>query len=85
LLALGADTEAEDEAGLTPLDQAALSGEREMAQQLIEQDARIRLPAAVSLERHDDIQRLLREDPDCLRPGGRWEKLIVRASETASG
>ncbi|HEY7878173.1 MAG TPA: ankyrin repeat domain-containing protein [Gemmatimonadaceae bacterium] len=84
LLALGADMEAEDEAGLTPLDQAALSGERAMAQQLIDHGADLRLPAAVALERHDDIQRLLADDPDALRPGRRWGTLIIRASERAS-
>lgn len=83
LLELGADLEEEDAAGLTPLDQAALSGEREMAQRLISHGARIRLPAAVALERGDEIERLLREEPDALRPGGRWDKLIIRASEHA--
>jgi ankyrin repeat protein len=81
LLELGADVEMEDAAGLTPLDQAALSGEGEMAEQLIAHGARLGLPAAVALERHDDVERLLREDPDCLRPGGRWDKLLIRASE----
>ncbi|MGH7721097.1 MAG: ankyrin repeat domain-containing protein [Gemmatimonadaceae bacterium] len=83
LLALGADTEAQDAAGLTPFDQAALSDEKDMAQRLIDRGARVRLPAAVALERRDDIERLLREEPDCLRPGGRWDKLILRASERA--
>jgi len=81
LLELGADVEMEDAAGLTPLDQAALSGEGEMAEQLIAHGARLRLPAAVALERYDDVERLLREDPLCLRPGGRWDKLLIRASE----
>ncbi|HEX5437363.1 MAG TPA: ankyrin repeat domain-containing protein, partial [Gemmatimonadaceae bacterium] len=85
LLALGADTEAEDAAGLTPLDQAALSGERAMAQRLIEGGARLRLPAAVAVDRRDDTERLLRQEPDSLRPGGRWDKLIIRASERAPG
>jgi ankyrin repeat protein len=85
LLELGADTEAEDEAGLTALDQAALSDQREMARQLLEGGARLRLPAAVALERPDDIERLLKEEPDCLRPGGRWGRLIIRAAERAPG
>jgi ankyrin repeat protein len=85
LLELGVDTELEDAAGLTPLDQAALSGERQMAQRLIDHGATLRLPAAVALERDADIQRLLHADPDCLRPGGRWDKLILRAAETAPG
>ncbi len=83
LLALGADAEAEDAAGMTPLDQAAVSGEIEMAQLLIDNGARVRLPAAVALERHDEIAQILAENPDCLRPGGRWARLIIRASERA--
>jgi ankyrin repeat protein len=85
LLDLGADTEAEDAARLTPLDQAALSGKSELAERLIERGAVIRLPAAMALGRTDDVVRLLRGDPDCLRPGGRWETLIIRASQLASG
>jgi ankyrin repeat protein len=85
LLDLGADTEAEDQAGLTALDQAGLSGEHELARQLMDHGAKLRLPAAVALERVDDIHRQLREDPGCLRPGGRWGRLIIRAAERASG
>jgi len=83
LLELGADTEATEAAGLTPLDQAALNGEREMAHRLLEHGARIGLPSAVALEMPDEISRVLRDDPYCLRPGGRWDKLIIRASERA--
>ncbi len=83
LLALGADAEGEDAAGMTPLDQAAVGGEAEMAQLLIDNGARVRLPAAVALDRHDEIARILAESPDCLRPGGRWARLIIRASERA--
>lgn len=83
LLELGANVESEDAAGLTPLDQAALSGERAMAELLIEHRARIRLPAAVALERYADMERLLADDPHALRPGGRWEKLLIRAAERA--
>ncbi len=85
LLELGADTDATDAAGLTPLDQAALSGEREMAQRLLDHGARIGLPAAVALGMSDEIERLLRDDPHWLRPGGRWDKLIIRASARAPG
>ena len=83
LLELGANVEAEDAAGLTPLDQAALSGEREMAEALIAHGALIRLPAAVALERFDVVDMLLSEDPHALRPGGRWDKLVIRAAERA--
>ena len=85
LLALGADVDATDAAGLTALDQAALDGGREMAQALIAGGATIRLASAIFLERHEDVARLLREDPDCLKPGGRWSTLIVRAAGRAPG
>jgi len=83
LLALGAEVDARDAAGLTPLDQAALAGERAMAERLIARGARVDLPAAVALGRDDDMQRLLRDEPESLRPGGRWDRVIVRASERA--
>ena len=85
LIELGADIDARDAAGLTALDQAALNGETAMAEFLIERSATIELPAAVALERNDDIERLLRHDPDCLKPGNRWGRLIVRAAERTSG
>ena len=85
LLELGANVDALDEAGLTALDQAALAGEAGMAQLLLDSGAEIRLPAAVGLRRTRDIERLLREDPECLKPGQRWGTLIVRASERGPG
>jgi ankyrin repeat protein len=85
LLDLGAKPESLDEAGFTALDQAALVGEIEMAQMLLDQDAKVRLPAAICLGRTRDIDRLLRRDPDTLKPGGRWGNLILRASERAPG
>jgi ankyrin repeat protein len=85
LLDLGADLEARDDTGLTPLDQAALSSEHEMAERLIAHGARVELPAAIALGRRDDIDRLLRDRPYDLRPGGRWERLIIRAAEKAKG
>jgi ankyrin repeat protein len=83
LLELGADTQARDRNGLTPLDQAAFNGEVEYAQVLIDHGARIELPAAIALQRPADVDRLLAEDPDCLKPGGSWATLIVRAAERA--
>lgn len=83
LLDLGADMEARDRAGLTPLDQAALAGLPDYAQLLIDRGARLELPAAVALGRAADIERLLAADPDCVKPGGRWGTLIVRAAERA--
>jgi ankyrin repeat protein len=85
LLDLGATTDVLDEAGLTALDQAALNGEIQMAQLLIDRGAEIGLPAAVVLQRTSDIERLMRKDPDGLKPGHRWGTLIVRAGERSSG
>ena len=85
LLDLGADAEALDAAGLSPLDQAAIDGQIEMAQLLIERGARIRMPAAVALDRLADIERLIQEEPNCLKPGERFGTLIVRASAASSG
>ena len=83
LLEAGADPNPLDEAGLTPLDQAVLSGQLALAQMLVEHGAEVTLAAAVVLERGDDIERLLAKDPDGLRPGHRWGTLIIRASECA--
>ena len=82
LVALGADLETENAAGLTPLDEAATYGFTGSAQLLIDSGAQVRLPAAVALGRTDDVERLVREDPDAVRPGGRYDTLIVRASAT---
>ena len=85
LLALGADPEAQDQSGLTALDQAALAGEAALAEILIAHGAALGLPAAVALGRSDDLRRLLAADPGCLAPGARWGTLIVRAAERAPG
>lgn len=85
LVELGAQLDALDAAGLTPLDQAALDGEMRIAQALIDHGATIDLPAAIALGRERDVERLLRENPDGLRPGRRWGTLIVRASARAPG
>ena len=83
LLDLGADTEATDLAGLTPLDQAALAGATAFVDRLIARGAAIRLPAAVALGRPADVVRLVADEPGSLVPGGRWGSLIVRAAERA--
>ena len=85
LLDLGANPDALDESGLTALDQAALRLELTMAQMLIDLGAEIGMAAAVALGRTADIERLMRKDPDGLKPGHRWGTLIVRASERSSG
>ena len=85
LLELGADMEAVDAAGFTPLDQAALDGETALAQAMIEAGASLRLPAAIALNRGDEIERLLGENPTALKPGHRFQRLLVRAAPRASG
>ena len=85
LIDAGAELETTDASGLTPLDQAAIDGERAMAQRLIDRGAIVGVPAAVGLGRVEDINRLLRLDPGCLYPERRWAHLIVRAAERASG
>ncbi len=84
LLDLGASTESIDEAGLTPLDLAALIGETEATRLLLDRGAKLRLPAAIALHRARDVERLLLRDPEALKPGGRWARLVVRAAECAS-
>jgi len=85
LLDLGANIEAIDESRFTALDQAAMTGESGLAQMLLERGAQVRLPAAVALGRTHDMERLLREDKDALKPGCRWAYLIMRAAERSSG
>jgi ankyrin repeat protein len=84
LLALGATTEHTDAGGLTALDQAALDGESDMVQLLLDAGAQLHLPAAIALGRREDIERLLAAEPDALKPGGRWGTLIVKAAERGS-
>lgn len=90
LLDLGANTESLDEAGFTPLDQAAMLSAADPAAAdlvaILEQaGATLRLPAAAALGRNEDVARLLSREPDALKPGCRWGNLIVRASEHGSG
>ncbi len=85
LLDLGADPNGLDAGGLSPLDEAALATEPEMAQVLIDAGATLTIPSAVALGRGDDLDRLLREQPDALKPGGRWGTLIVKAAFARSG
>jgi ankyrin repeat protein len=85
LLDLGARTESLAEGGLTALDLAALMGQTETANVLIEHGAKVRLPSAIALNRKSDVERLLARDPGTLGRGGRWRNLIVRAAEFSSG
>jgi ankyrin repeat protein len=84
LLELGANVECLDEAGFTPLDHAALLGASDVVSMLLEARAELRLPAAAALGRDADVARLLRRNPNALKPKGRWNRLIIRASEHGS-
>ena len=84
LLDLGADLEATDVAGLTPLDQAALDGETAMAEMLLDRGATFTIPAAIFLNRPEALEDLLRAEPGCLAPGERFGTLIVRAAAHGS-
>lgn len=87
LIELRADLNAEDAVGLTPLDHAALNEEGEMSHLLIDAGARITLPAAIVLDRTQDIERLTRDDPDLISIASkpRWARLLVHASGRAPG
>ena len=87
LIDLGADLNLEDAVGLTPVDQAALNGDDEMIRLLIDGGAALTLPAAIVLDRTDQIDRLIRENPEVLAPTNnrRWARLVVHASSHASG
>jgi ankyrin repeat protein len=85
LVDLGADVDARDARGLTALDQAALNGEEAMVRFLLERGAKIGLPTAIALNRTQDLERLLQEDPRALARGGRWSNLIAHAAARAPG
>jgi ankyrin repeat protein len=85
LLDLGADIEGTDVDHLTPLDYATLRNEKDCIEILLSRGASISLPAAFALGRTDIIDTELRKDPDVLKPGHRFAKLIDMASEVSSG
>jgi ankyrin repeat protein len=85
LLDLGADVGARDARDLTALDQAALNGEEQMARVLVDRGAKIDLPAAIALDRAEDVNGLLREDAGALKRGGRWATLIVHVAARSPG
>jgi ankyrin repeat protein len=86
LIELGANLNLEDAAGLTPLDQAAVDGNDEATRLLVDGGAAITLPAAIVLDRSDQVERILREDPEVLSTtdNRRWARLLVQASGRAS-
>jgi ankyrin repeat protein len=85
LVEAGADLNLEDAVGLTPVDQAALDGEQEMAQMLLEHGATLTLPAAIVLGREDRIEEIVRANPDAMVNNRRWARLLVHASARAPG
>jgi ankyrin repeat protein len=85
LLDLGADIEGTDVDHLTPLDYATLRNEKECAEILLARGARVSFPAAFVLGRNDVIEAELSRDPDTLKPGHRFAKLIDMASEVSPG
>jgi ankyrin repeat protein len=84
LLDLGAEIDAMDIDGLTPLDHAALAGYREATEILLSRHATIHLPAAVALRRTELVDAFLKTAPDALKPGQRWGGLIELASGPSS-
>jgi ankyrin repeat protein len=86
LIELGADLNLTDAVGLTALDHATLGGELDMARMLLEAGADLSLPAAIVLERHDVVERILRDDPNRLSTTDNrgWARLLVHASARGS-
>jgi ankyrin repeat protein len=80
LLELGANPDSLDAGGLTALDEAAVRGRAGMARMLLDRGATMTVAAAVAFERVDDLERLLKAEPDALKPGHRLGTLIVRAA-----
>ncbi len=87
LLDRGADPNTDDTGGLTPLDQAALDGADESTHLFLDRGARMTLPAAMALERQDDIDRLVRDQPELISMTNeqRWARLVGVASRRAPG
>jgi ankyrin repeat protein len=85
LIELGADLTLEDAVGLTPLDQAALDGETDMVRQLMAAGAAITLPAAIVLGLNDQVERLVRDNPETMSTtdNRQWARLLVHASGRA--
>lgn len=72
LIDLGADVDAADDTGATPLTAAALErGDPAVLAMLEQAGARLDLLSAVALERYDIAERMLQEDPGRLGPDGR--------------
>jgi len=86
LIDVGADLALTDAVGLTPLDQAALDSEHEMIGRLLATGAPITLPTAIALDRREDLDRIVRDEPDMFSTtdNRRWARLIVHASERGS-
>jgi ankyrin repeat protein len=84
LIEAGADLNVRDATGSTPLDIAALIGDAAAAEALITAGARVTLPAALALGRTDDVERIVRDDPEAAN-NRLWARIVVDASARASG
>ena len=72
LIDLGADPDATDATGATPLTTASREGaDPAIAEMLIAAGAKLDPPTAVSLKRYDLAEAMLAEDPSRLGPDGR--------------
>jgi ankyrin repeat protein len=87
LIASRPDLNLTDAVGLTPIDQAALDGEEGMTQLLVDAGAAMSLPAAIALERSDEIERLVSQDPNALSAtdNRRWARMLVHAAGRSPG
>ena len=87
LMRVAADATLEDPLGLTPLDHAALTGDVDMTRRLLDAGAVLTLPAAIVLERAEDIDRLVRERPDSVSMTSErwWACVLALASRRAPG
>ena len=69
LIDLGAEIDATDIEGLTPLDRAALAGDKQSVEILLSRHAKINLPAAFALRRKDLVRRIPSGESGCAQAG----------------
>ena len=87
LIAAGADLNAIDAVGLTPLDHAALLADDEMVRQLLDAGAPLTAASAIALGRTADLERIVADDPEVLAVTSNraCARLLVHASSRAPG
>jgi uncharacterized protein len=87
LIEAGADLNATDAVGLTPLDHAALLADEEMVRQLQDAGAPMTAAAAMALGRTAELDRIVAENPDVLAVTSNREcaRLLTHASSRAPG